>query len=562
MHKLKFYFFIAFVATMIIACSSDYVYEHYTYAPEILPEVPTLTISFTEEEQLVLMQMRNPGNRICIDEATETALDAISFFGGATTRSVAAQTIAGVTALRSEPTTRMATRSTDRNDMEIEFPDTLAFVFNFADDAGFAIVAADTRIESQILTFTDNGNFESAAEIPGVAIFLEGLEAYIEYSIIRAEHLRDSLMADILAKTQEMMEEWQASIDTDTNTRWSCCCMTCPSCGWRPPPPGAMMAIASQIIYTGQWTTNVITPPLLPVEWGQEFPFNHRVPLICPGRRSGRARAGCVATATAQLMAFWGHPARIDNNEFALNWHILRMFTARPGKYGNVMGRQPLPRLGAPLNPNEQLFVDHISEFMLRIGRNISMRYTCNGSGAYTQDAINWLASLGYTVPQRAWGYDSVAVRRSITYRRPVLIEGWTATGIGHLWVIDGQLRQSRETRTWYRLGWWNGSQPVFRDKDCWCSMGYDPFIATRTEFSSYFIHNNWGWGEANRWDLDESTPYGGNGFFVEGSFAILNRRFESDGTVGSRPDGLPALEFIRSRLYTFTNIYVRGINP
>ena len=562
------YIFLAAMATMLMACSSDYVYEH--SQEEILPEIQTLTISLTEDEQLVLMQMRNPNNRICIDEATETALDAISFFNGATTRSVAAQVIAGVTALRSEPTTQTATRSTDGNELDIQFPDTLAFVFNFANDAGFTIVAADTRIESQILAFTDNGNFENAAEIPGVALFLEGLDAYIEYSIIRAEHLRDSLMAGIMAKAQEVMEKWQASIDT--NTRWNCCCTSniirCPQCGKPSPWSGsAWWSFFPMFVRAGPWTTTQIVEPLLPVEWGQWFPFNYRVPLLCPNperpERGGRAPAGCVATATAQLMAFWGHPARIDNNEFALNWHILRMFTARPGKYGNVQGRQRLPQFGGSFNSNEQLFVNQVSEFMLRIGRNIDMHYTCTGSSATTQNAVNWLESLGYTVPRVSWGYDAVAVRNSITNRRPVLIEGWTVAG-GHLWLLDGFLRQSRVVTTEYWVGWTTSCGTVtIPPLNCdWCRREWGappspPIISTRTEVSPFFIHNNWGWGEAGR--LGYPVPNNGNGFFVEGSFEVLQRRFESDGTVGS--PGPPPHNFNRS-LSTFTNIHVRGINP
>ena len=166
---------------MLIACSSDY--EHY------VPETEIPEIYFTEDELLVLMQMRNPDNRICIDEATETALDAISFFNGTTTRLGATRTIAGVTALRSEPTTRMATRSTNESDVEIQIPDTVAFVFNFADNAGFTIVAADTRISSSILAFVEDGNLDLNEEVdhPGLSIFFEGLEEYMERSIIEAE---------------------------------------------------------------------------------------------------------------------------------------------------------------------------------------------------------------------------------------------------------------------------------------------------------------------------------------------------------------------------------------
>jgi hypothetical protein len=530
MHKIRLLnILLVVIAATFIACSSDY--EH--NVPEVeIPEVQTEAISFTEDELLVLKQMRNPGNRICIAEATDITLDAFDFFNNEiSTRSGQVRAIASITALQGEPATGMSTRSVNGNEVEVKIPDTVAFVFNFTDDAGFAIVAADTRIESQVLAFTDNGNFENAVNIPGVEIFLEGLDAYIKYSIIKAEHRRDSLWESILAKSQEMMEELQT-----ITTRWGGGCLWC---GSTPPPIGIPLLMLPYSIHYGPWFTTEIVSPLLIVEWGQGFPFNHQIPILCPNRPDGRAPAGCVATATAMLMAFWQHPSQIDSDRFALNWNLLNRFTARPNAYANVMGKDSVPQFGKPHNPNQQLYVNQISELMLRIGTNIGMNYTCTGSGAATRNAVNWLGSLGYTVPQVEWGYNPTSVRGSLNNRHPVLIEGWTAAG-GHLWVIDGHLRQSRVETTEYRFGWFNGSQIVFQTG---CNMcGVDPpMISIQTQTSPFYIHNNWGWDGR------------GNGFFIEGSFDVLQRRFESDGTIGSRPNLDP--HNFNHGLSTFTNI-------
>ena len=542
MKKFSIFFLVA-LATMLIACSSDY--ENYVPETEI-PEEPTETISFTEDELLVLTQMRNPDNRICIDEATEIALNALNFFGAETsTRSGQMRSIAGVTALRGEPTTRLTTRSADGNDVQIQMPDTVAFVINFADEAGFTIVAADTRITSPVLAFVKDGYLDLSEEIdhPGLAVFFAGMEEYIEWSIIEAEQLRESLLEEILAKMDKIGVR-DTIFHDDVNTRFVFI-----------PDPGNYVEVGRTVMVTetptGNWTTVSRVGPLLPVEWGQGFPFNHLVPMVCPDRRDGRAPAGCDATAAAMIMAYWRHPAQIDG--FQMNWDIMNRFTARPDAYDNVMGKYPLPAFGVALNPNQTLFKNNVARLMERIGVHIGTVYGCGGSTANSPAVIRFLRSTGYTGGEES-GFNLSLVLASLSpHRRPVLIRGDSGRNSnwwifpndywgGHAWVIDGYLRRSQEILV---------TVTTFIHMEPVQIPGEPPrrghtVVTTAThmrhQLSPYFLHNNWGWN---------GSGYGGgaNGFFVAGGF---DSRRDPDWTSSTRSD---KTGYFRYRLRIYTNI-------
>ena len=68
--------------------------------------------------------------------------------------------------------------------------------------------------------------------------------------------------------------------------------------------PYAADAEAWALLLKGQYPTNEgakSVAPLLTTRWDQDFPYN----MLCPGTTV----TGCAATAQAQLMKFWNHPA-------------------------------------------------------------------------------------------------------------------------------------------------------------------------------------------------------------------------------------------------------------
>ncbi|GHU69229.1 hypothetical protein FACS189413_07770 [Bacteroidia bacterium] len=512
----KFCLFTAVTAIILVGCEKNELITD--FGKEEIQQASQ--IAFTAEEQMVLLQMRNKDNKIGIEEATQLANEVIGFLDGETaTKSGKSRSIASIVALHGEKEKRVATKSGE-DGLSVELPDTLAYLFNFADSTGYTIIAADTRIESPILCYTGNGTLKDSIDNPGMAIFLEGAGYYIERSIIEAEQRRDSLIADILAKIEETGVKDTVYVDESEGAT----------------KVGITQATLTEDMEThitysyGPWTVASRVGPLLPVEWSQGYPFNELVKY--KGCTSGSAPAGCVATATAQIMAYWSFPSNIDG--YNMNWSIMNSYTARPGAYDNVRGklRSPLSSEDSSLNANQTLFKQNVSRLMERIGYHVSMNYGCKGSGATTSDAVEFLRSLGFTYGVSGYfnehwelglDYNSNDVLNSLNHAWPVIADGfsqqnnysilwglitWETYEKGHAWVIDGYLRRSRQvtvtvtTTTSARPSPLTKAVPNTR-----LALITTSTTSTYTEYSPYFLHNNWGWQGSD------------NGFYVAGTF-------------------------------------------
>jgi len=413
--------------------------------------------SLTEQELRVLFRMRERDNRVSEDEITKLLDGIISFLDGESSlKSGFGRKVNSTLALVSD--NRPALKSGDLGD--IEFPDTLAYVFNFNDSLGFAIISADTRIDNAILAFTDNSSLMDSIDNPGIAIFLELLEDYMLNSIIEAEQQKDSLLESIMEKLGD---------ESDTKS-------------------GLFPIISAREI--SRETVSKVGP-LVPVEWGQERPYNNNLGGQC-NNTSGRYWAGCVATAVAQILSYWRHPSNI--NGFSFNWAELNQYTSRPGAYPNA-GNQSV--FWAPNNVNIQL-----ANLFQQIGSGVSMNYGCGGSGATTSNSVNFLGRQGFRT-EGIRGYDYNTVISSLNNRRPLMAAGCSEArtvitrflGIQiskntvydkcHQWVIDGYLRH----RVTLEL-----------------TKSRNDAVLQRVLYHEY-LHNNWGWDGFS------------NGFFEIGVF-------------------------------------------
>lgn len=81
-----------------------------------------------------------------------------------------------------------------RSASDAMLPDTMAYICNFADSAGFAVICADDRVGCPILACVESGTLDDSADNPGLAIFLENAQVYMEESILRFEEEKDSLL--------------------------------------------------------------------------------------------------------------------------------------------------------------------------------------------------------------------------------------------------------------------------------------------------------------------------------------------------------------------------------
>lgn len=361
-------------------------------------------------------------NRIDMQEATNLAEDAIAFLDREhPSESKSSRAVNSVSILRFGNLKSSMTKSGEYNEA-LDISDTLAYVFNFEDSLGFVIISNDKRTESPLLAFTQKGSLVNGeTDNPGLKLFLERLEGYMLESIAK------SSKANV-----------QKSI-----------------------------AVAQKGPYTG--SLNIIVKPLVPVEWGQGKPFNNDLANKgCYGNgtpNNGKVWAGCVATAVAQIMAYWKYPTSIGSTSY--NWSLLTKY-----KHGTDFDPAPIDNISE--RTLKQLARSEVANLFQQIGYGIDMKYDngCYESLAYTEVALHYLAYFhGFSLPNlRPYPYDTKNFIKVIvglsTLKYTHMADGCYINAYGekkcHAWVIDG--------------------------------LAEHPFNP-----DSYYVHNNWGWdGDAN----------------------------------------------------------------
>ena len=239
-------------------------------------------------------------------------------------------------------------RSSSLDDFDI--PDTLAYLFNFADSAGYVIVSADDRVNCPILAFVEDGTLGVETDNPGLAIILENMEEFLIHSIREFEEKKDSLLIESEKNSEENPSHLKSNL-TETYT-----------------------VIVDEKI-----------SPLIYTHWGQDSPYNNLTPLCT---QTIHTPAGCVAVATAQIMAYYEHPKKLDGVSF--NWFDMKVAPKANDK--NISGNAKYS----------------IAKLMSSIGTYIDMNYSCESSGAKIPNAVSWLKSLGYQANSINYSWEKI----------------------------------------------------------------------------------------------------------------------------------------------------------
>lgn len=296
--------------------------------------------------------------------------------------------------LDSEPATRSEQdRQIDEN--EIKFivadnstrseseSDTLMYVFNYMDNAGFAVVSAVGE-SGEMLAVTEQGHFNSMEEIEN-----EGFRIFMEAATVYTDSLR-------WAETE--------------STRFE-------------PPTGPGFVDDFMIVTDSVVIANC--PPLVSVRWGQSLPYNY----YCPTNYFGNpVPAGCVAIAIGQIFSVHEYPTcwtltyESGNPTINVNWSVL--------KNQSSCGSCRWWQLCSDHNP--------IAQIIRQIGEDVEMDYYPTGSRAeYGNEQIAF-NKYGYTSDYYE-DYNFNSVKTSLSNGRPLFMIGYeTVNESGHAWVIDG----------------------------------------------------------------------------------------------------------------------------
>jgi len=372
-------------------------------------------------------------NRIDMEEAMAQAQAAIGFLDREHPSESGSRMVSSVSVLRFGAVKAAVLESGEYRD--IGFSDTLAYVFNFNDSLGFAIVSIDKRVDSPLFAFTKWGHLVNGkTDNPGLMIFLERLEGYVLESIIEAERhgeaMPDGILGKLLVEPGKIEEQKQAA-QTRADT--------------------IILPIPIKYVF-----------PLVPVEWGQGGPFNLRLDSSDP--ICNKYKTGCVATATVQIMSYWQYPTNINGNSYA--WATLNEFKNKNDF--TIYSTDNIATIAKKTSARVQ-----VSSLFEQVS-SINLYYGCDASGAQSADGLHFLLTKGFKLPWNTYfkPYDIEIVNSFLapTYRRPLMANGRTIinnNSVGHAWVIDGLMAFN-----------------TFKIID-------DTVISNKI---SYHIHNNWGW--------------------------------------------------------------------
>ena len=188
---------------------------------------------------------------------------------------------------------------------------------------------------------------------------------------------------------------------------------------------------------TGGWVTTL---------WHQDQPFN----ACCPydNVNNGRSIVGCVATAMAQIVNYFGHPADVadfsDADDYTSSYNN---FTFHIDNDCGTNGTLKWPALNAALSAITYPVADGSAagladELCYACGISVNMEYSADASAAATSQVANALktrfgyASADYKTPSAADFFPLLT--SNMKDAQPAQMSIRRADNVGHSIVVDG----------------------------------------------------------------------------------------------------------------------------
>ena len=223
--------------------------------------------------------------------------------------------------------------------------------------------------------------------------------------------------------------------------------------------------------------------PLLTCKWGQDSPYNGQ----CPYSGSRQCIVGCAATATSQVMYYWGH-----QRGYNLPSTVIPAYTTR------TLGLK-CQELSATTfdwaSMRDAASSDATAAKLCRyVGQALEMDYGVNGSEAWGSDIASvYRDYFGYDKHTRLlfrqdYNYDEYEkmIYNELAEGRPVIVTGSYINSDGSSWgghsfVCDGY----QASNGYYHINWgWNGQDD-----------GYFPLSALNSSLNSWGGSNTTGRG-------------------------------------------------------------------
>lgn len=211
-------------------------------------------------------------------------------------------------------------------------------------------------------------------------------------------------------------------------------------------------------------STSAVAPLLGNIEWDQTSPYNN----MCPKYDSVHVAAtGCVATAMAQVMAYYKYPKQLkaDIPGYVNRWNGIPMeiptITQEEGVYD---WDNMLPKYNKETNATQQQ-KDAVAKLMYHCGAAVRMSYGPESGAAVSSSKLakyfGYDADLMMDLSRSSFTLDKwmQIIDTELAAGRPVLYGGQSSEN-GHQFICDG-----KDENGLYHINWgWSGNQNAYFD--------------------------------------------------------------------------------------------------
>lgn len=303
------------------------------------------------------------------------------------------------------------------------------YVFPNANSKGFTIVSGDDRLP-EIVGYSSQGSYDENNLPEGFVSFMKAYQnLYNKVNLGDVEALKN--LAEIKA--------WRNKIAQKKNAESS-------------------QANASAA------STSAVAPLLGNIEWDQTSPYNN----MCPKYDSVHVAAtGCVATAMAQVMAYYKYPKQLkaDIPGYVNRWNGIPMeiptITQEEGIYD---WDNMLPKYNKEANATQQQ-KDAVAKLMYHCGAAVRMSYGPESGAAVSSSKLakyfGYDADLMMDLSRSSFTLDKwmQIIDTELAAGRPVLYGGQSSDN-GHQFICDG-----KDENGLYHINWgWSGNQNAYFD--------------------------------------------------------------------------------------------------
>ena len=292
------------------------------------------------------------------------------------------------------------------------------YVFPNANSKGFTIVSGDDRLP-EIVGYSSQGSYDENNLPEGFISFMKAYQnLYNKVNLGDAEALKN------LAEIKAWRNKKNASAET----------------------------------------SSAVAPLLGNIEWDQTSPYNN----MCPRYDSVHVAAtGCVATAMAQVIAYYKYPKQLkaDIPGYVNRWNGIPMeiptITREEGVYD---WDNMLPKYNKEANATQQQ-KDAVAKLMYHCGAAVQMNYGPESAASVSASKLakyfGYDADLMMDLNRSTFSLDKwmQIIDTELAAGRPVLYSGQASDG-GHQFICDG-----KDGEGLYHINWgWSGSQNGYFD--------------------------------------------------------------------------------------------------